>query len=191
MNRCFGGRGVFRAVVLAAVALFLAAGCGKSDEDKAAKNGRESHREDDRKVVGVPTDGEAPSPMQYLKLAVSARTRAQMVLCASTLRSIGNAMLLYQGANAGKMPASLEDLVKDGLIAEEMLNSPVPGGGPFAYIAGQKLSMNGDNILVYDPKVIYVNQCVALKLNGAVVALSPADLDKAVAETHERLAGRK
>ena len=159
-------------------------------EPRVSQPSDEPSAPDGRKVVGTPVSRDAPAPLQYLQIAVNAKAQAQMVASRQNLANIGLAMQVYSQSHR-RLPDSLDDLVKARLVDERSLIAAVPGADRFTYIAGQRPDMPADNILVYDATVIYVDKCLALRLGGAVDVFLPAELDKAVKETHEKLAAQK
>ena len=142
--------------------------------------------DEEPRVVGRPIDTDAIAPLQYVSSVLHARRLAQRTAAMSRLRTVGTAMRMYE-AMYGGLPPSLDALVNEGMLAREAIRSPIPEGGEFTYIRGQRSDRHGSNILVYDGKVVYVDKCVALRVDGTVVELPPETLNAAVGETHRRI----
>ena len=99
-----------------------------------------------------------------------ARETANRVKCASNMRMIGQALLLYANQNHGAYPPKLEDLITSQLVDGEPFVCPSSGdtvapgsgnaqaanlsaGGHLSYVyIGQKLSPSSpaDQVLVYE-----------------------------------------
>jgi len=100
------------------------------------------------------------------------RELANRVKCASNLRQIGQACLLYANAHQGQCPARLEDLILTEDIGSEVFtcpssnDTPAPGpttqavaqslsaGGHLSYVylgAGHPIDSNPDAVLAYEP----------------------------------------
>jgi hypothetical protein len=81
------------------------------------------------------------------------REAAKQVQSKAHLLNIGNA-LLFHTVEHNEFPANLNELVEKAAIDSKMLESPLKPkhfqGPSYIYISGQSLSMDPDNILVYE-----------------------------------------
>jgi prepilin-type processing-associated H-X9-DG protein len=124
-----------------------------------------------------------------------AREPAQRIKCASNLRQIGQAILLYANENQGQCPARFEDLILTQDIGSEVFTCPssndimAPGATPQAqaqnlsaghhlsYIylgAGHALNSSPTAVLAYEPLSNHANAGMNVLYFGGHVAWVPA-----------------
>jgi len=147
----------------AAALLLLAAGCG--DDGESNEGG---------------SDG-------YLETVLRSKDLADATACQAQLKALATTLATWAAEHGGKFPAALDGLVASGDLSPRQLHCPSRKGKRYVYIAGQKLGMPGDNVLVYEDTPVHDGKCHVLRLSGAVEALNPEDLRAAVERTRERL----
>jgi hypothetical protein len=83
---------------------------------------------------------------------LDSRRRRSGPICATNLRAIARACLVYADANEGHFPASLDVLtaVYSTNLKQEQLVCPV-GGRPYVYVPNMRNTDDPGNVLVYDP----------------------------------------
>jgi prepilin-type processing-associated H-X9-DG protein len=111
-----------------------------------------------------------------------ARETATQLKSATQVRSVVQGALVYASNNDDRPPASLEVLLEEGILTEEVLVSPygpAPDGGPsIAYRATDWLSFDAREILVIDRAMMFEGRGVANVgfADGHVETLSYAEL---------------
>jgi hypothetical protein len=132
-----------------------------------------------------------------------ARETANRVKCASNMRSIGQAMLLYSVENNNQYPPRLEDLLLTQEISSEVFvcpscnDDPAPGttaqaqaqnlsaGGHLSYIYIPNLnnSLPADAIVLYEPLSNHDNDgCNMLHGDGHIDFYTRAQAEKIIAQ---------
>jgi len=81
-----------------------------------------------------------------------AREKARIANCASNLKQIGLACLLYSNAHSNKFPESLDELISNQLLSSNVLHCPsAPNARGVSYVYIRGLTVNDANkILAYD-----------------------------------------
>ena len=107
------------------------------------------------------------------------------------LSGIGKALLIYANDYDDKFPPSLEELVEEGYLSRETLESRrKPSGfeGPsYIYIAGQDVTAEPDNILVYENPAFCTDKINVLFMDCHVEAMRPTGFLEKLEATHKRL----
>jgi prepilin-type processing-associated H-X9-DG protein len=120
-----------------------------------------------------------------------AREMAKRAVSAANLRAIGMAAHMYADEKAGKFPASLDELSKDGpgSLNEQSLRSPRdpnPVGSSYVYIAGQTSESDARNVLAYE-RLVDKEGTNVLFVDGHVEWMKQPAFARAVRETYRRL----
>ena len=85
-----------------------------------------------------------------------------------------------------KLPASYEDLVNE-VGDSRVFQCSEPNTPHYSYIPGQTLSSPPDNILLYEPAAAHQGKCMVLRVSGKVEALTPEEVEAAIAQTNAHL----
>ena len=121
----------------------------------------------------------------YVPVVLRSGEIAKSKVSMSNLDSISKAIALYRASNDDKYPASLDELVSQGLVPPQMLVSPVDRETKYVYVPGAKPNSPGDRIVVYDP-VSYRGRVLTLKADNSVSAFgSEEDFDKAITSQNQ------
>lgn len=100
-------------VVLAAV---LSAGCGSDDADDN----------------GASAESKPTRSTDYLGVLMGAREKGHSTKCKANLHALGSALHAYAASNEMKLPTSLDDLVKAGVLPDaSVLGCPSSDGKPY------------------------------------------------------------
>jgi prepilin-type processing-associated H-X9-DG protein len=118
----------------------------------------------------------------------AAREQARAAKSMANLKQIGTACHLYALGHDGQFPTSLEQLVEGGLIAREVLSSPLDpeGGASYAYVAGQTSEGDSENVLAYE-LTTHGDRRSVLFADGHVERIGSKELARSVRETYRRL----
>jgi prepilin-type processing-associated H-X9-DG protein/predicted Zn finger-like uncharacterized protein len=126
-----------------------------------------------------------------------ARETANRVHCASNMRQIGQAMLLYANENKGAFPPNLDVLLKVQDIDAKTFNCPSTGdtpatgpgnlnaGGHLSYVyVGQKSTSNSpaEVIVLFEPVTNHTDGANFLFADGHVEFYSKADAQKMISK---------
>lgn len=120
---------------------------------------------------------------------VQARGAARRAKSLANLRMIGQACMMYAFDHDDEFPASLQQLLDEGLISVTTLQSPLDPrdeAESYAYIAGQTRGADDENVLAFEwPRGRHAT--AALFLDGHVRWMPLAEAKQAVRETYRRL----
>lgn len=120
-----------------------------------------------------------------------AREVAKRAVSATNLRGIGLACLIYARDNQGKFPASVDMLLKEGLLTQKQIHSPRDSDADensvsYVYLAGQTQSAAPQNVLAYEQ--VFGNEGTSvLFVDGHVQWMKIKEFRGAVRETYKRL----
>jgi hypothetical protein len=127
----------------------------------------------------IKTAGEAGQ--EYTTGLMNTKMRASDVACQANLRAIGQCLLTYAASNES-FPDSQQELVN--LCGNSRLfRCPDPNGGEYTYIPGMRGDMPDRSVVVYESEPAHHGRCHALLLGGQIVALTPEELQAALAAT--------
>ena len=160
------------AAVAAVLCLLPALGCDDSGSKKKGARGTYETTKRDR-------------PSGYIETTVRAKQFIKQQKCKARLARLHRALKRYAATN-DTFPPSLQELVDSGFASQAQLRCAGRARGKYAYIAGQNESMDGGNVLVYEPQRSHNGQCHVLRLNGTVQLLPPEDMEAAVEATRRR-----
>jgi hypothetical protein len=125
------------------------------------------------------TAGEAGQ--EYTTSLMNTKMRASDVTCQANLRSIGQCLLTYAASNES-FPASQQELVNL-CGSPRLFHCPDPNGGAYTSIPGMRGDMPDTSVVVYESEPAHHGRCHALLLGGQIVALTPDELQAALAAT--------
>ena len=145
-------------------------------------------------VVGIvgairayaPGEGKPRTPSYFDGVFGAKHMAESVVSMAGNLQAIRDAMDRYVSA-FGSYPPDLQELVGNGMLPASALRAPDSAKQAYAYIPGQKQSMSGDNILVYEEKPIHRDTCNVLRLGGRIEQLTVEQLNQALEQTRQRI----
>lgn len=129
-------------------------------------------------LVGGCDSGDDDKP-GYLDVLVRSHKRGfDVVQCRTNLHALGRALHLYAAEHDGRFPASLNDLVKAGLIGSEaMLKCPPGDGVPYIYTPPATMRAPMSTIILRDSGPVHLGKVNVLYLNGSVEAISAKDAE--------------
>jgi len=167
-------------VLLLAAAACLA-GCASDQKPKPPGKPRKPAAGPGAAAPAPPKDADAVG--DYFVSVVRARSTAETLVDQLRLRALYTSLVTRAQMSGGKLPATLEDL------GDRMLTrAPGEDGQPYRYVPGQRLASRGTNVLAYEEKPVHQGgKVLALRVDGTIDLLTPADLAKALAETNKRL----
>ncbi len=117
----------------------------------------------------------------YTGAVIGSKFHAQNKACQFRLSQLGKA-LVASSIVEGKFPASLQDLVAEGGVDESMIICPMDDV-EYAYVGGQSLDADRENILVYEDGAAHEGKCHVLYISGVVDSLTPEELADALSRT--------
>jgi hypothetical protein len=127
----------------------------------------------------IKTTGEAGQ--EYTTALMNTKMRAGDVTCQANLRAIGQCLMTYAVSNES-FPASQQELVNL-CGSSRLFHCTDPNGGEYIYIPGMRADMPDTSVVVYESKPVHQGRCHALLLGGQIVALTPDELQAALAAT--------
>jgi hypothetical protein len=138
-------------------------------------------------IGGVAASGVLASVL--LPAVAQARQTSMRVASMSNLRDIGAACHAWADEHGGQFPASLQVLVDDGLIPEQLLHSPrgPTGEVSYVYIAGQSDKSDPRNVLAYERVFDKAGKTNVLFMDGYVEYMRFDEFKKVLADTYKRL----
>jgi hypothetical protein len=171
----------------------LAGGCGGSDSPAAGqtRKAKPTTAATSRKAAPRPASAPASAPDtinpaeaygEYLQTVFRARKQAETLADKVALTVVGKDLTMYAAGHDGKFPATLAELGQ-----RDLLHAPGPDGQPYQYVPGQRDSSPRNNILAYEKHPVHSGKVLALRVSGTVDLLTPADLDRALAQTKKKL----
>jgi hypothetical protein len=171
----------------------LAGGCGGSDNPASAqtRKAKPATAATSRKAAPRPASAPASAPAtvnpaeafgEYLQTVFRSRKQAETLADKIALGVMGKDLLMYAATHDGQFPAGLAELGR-----RDLLGAPGPDGQPYQYVPGQRDSSPRTNILAYEKVPVHNGKVLALRVIGTVDLLTPADLDKALAQTKKKL----
>jgi len=122
---------------------------------------------------------------QYTGVMIETKYQAEAVKCQMNLRAIFQNLQMYAVTN-GRFPPSSKALA-EWQGNSQLLRCPAPDGQQYAYVPGQSPDMHGSNVLLYEAQPAHDGRCNVLRLNGRIELLTPEELQRALAETRNRL----
>jgi hypothetical protein len=126
----------------------------------------------------------------YVQQQVSARKHAEREVTAFDLSNVGKSMIVHAAGNDGKFPDTPEELSVEASLPRDFVYLPSkPSDDALTvYIPGQKDSMPGSNVLLYQSKPSPNGTIMVLCLDGRVLNLPPEQAQAAVDATTSQLA---
>jgi hypothetical protein len=179
------------AAALLAAALLAAAGAGGCESKKPARSTGEApedqtgprHFSKDRQETRKRIRGD-----HMFGTYMGAKYFAEAKKCQFRLADLYKALQRH-AAMEGKLPDSLEQLVRSGSVQADQIICPLDTV-PYAYVPGQSQDMDGMNILVYEDDAAHEGKCNIVRLSGALEAIAPEQLGVELEQTRRRISGR-
>jgi hypothetical protein len=139
-------------------------------------------------AAGVPLVAGMVSVM--LPTIARARQLARIAVTKTQLKGFSNAFVLYETME-GQLPATLEDLVRTGLVHPGGLHAPldpetettwvdgkIQGHVSFAYVRPTKKDVPGETVLIFTkPGILPKDRFLVLQFNGAVTEMKRSKLE--------------
>ncbi len=123
----------------------------------------------------------------YTETVISAKDKAKITVQQVNLHSISKSLTVYGMRNAGRMPASTDELSSKCGVPRDKFADASPTGEGLIYIPGQSQRSPASNILLYpsapDSKGLYP----VLYLGGKIESLSEQQLNEAVDKTSQSM----
>lgn len=105
------------------------------------------------------------TPMGYLQTVVRSKDRGKLSRAVQNLRSVGQAVRMYQ-LEHDRFPENLAELVQAGVLPEKLLASPGTEERELVYLKPALALPRGDSILVFDPVAYMNNRIPVVRVNG-------------------------
>ncbi len=123
----------------------------------------------------------------YTETVIGAKDKAKITVQQVNLQSISRSLATFGMMNAGRMPASTDDLSSKCGIQRDAFADASPTSEGLVYIPGQSQRSPANNILLYpstpDSKGLYA----VLYLGGKIESLSEQQLTEAVEKTNQSM----
>jgi prepilin-type processing-associated H-X9-DG protein len=131
----------------------------------------------------IKTTGQAGQ--QYTNVMINTSKKATAVTCQTNLRAISQNLQIYAITNE-HFPQSQQELIDFGGYSR-LFHCPDPNGSEYVYIPGQGGDMPATNVIVYETKPVHQGRCNVLFFGGQIEALTPDELEQALAATQATL----
>ncbi len=121
-----------------------------------------------------------------------ARELAKRSADAANLKMIGFSCQAYANDHENQLPPDLQIVVQNGVLSEKNLHSrrDATGEVSYVYVANQTINDDPENVLAYDRPDLSREGANVLFLDGHVEWMKPANFQKALDDTIQRLGER-
>jgi hypothetical protein len=121
---------------------------------------------------------------QYTQAVVNARNNATGMGCQMNLRSVWQ-VLQANVAAEGTYPETRQEL--GNLCGDSrLLRCPDPNGAEYVYLPPKRVDSATPQVVLYEPKAVHNGRCSVLLSDGRLGFLSPAELETALGQGHQR-----
>jgi hypothetical protein len=118
---------------------------------------------------------------QYSTAMIKASNQASALKCEMNMHSIWQCLQAY-GMENDALPSSQEKLMRV-CGDSRLVRCSEPNAPEYVYVPGQRLDMNPENVVVYEPLPVHQGRSVVLRLDGRTELLEPEALKEALAAT--------